>query len=80
MIYARRMGYNLLTGHQIFATKMRGATAPPEQARRQERRQNNAERNTPNGLNNQAHGAERKRAPRAQLNKIFRFYIAFIEL
>lgn len=74
------MGYNLLAGVQIFAPNPEGREPRPSRRGGSRDASTDAERNTLNGLNNQAHGAERKRAPRAQLNKIFRFYILFIEL
>lgn len=74
------MGYNLLTRHQIFAPKIRGATAPPEQARRQARRQKQRRTEHTERLKQPRARSGAPRAPRAQLNKIFRFYIVFIEL
>lgn len=60
MNYARRMGYNLLTQHQIFAPNQQGRQPRPSRLGDSRDTPTDAERNTPKGLNNQAHGAEHR--------------------
>lgn len=73
------MGYNLLTGHQIFAPISRGdsparAGATTGATPKQRRTEHTEWLKQPSARS----GAPR--APRAQLNKRFRFYIISIEL